>query len=196
MSGQAHTGVVDERVDRAERRTDLGDRAGGRPGLGHVGGDRVRPGARAGELAGDLGEALRVAIDDAHRSALVGEQVRGRAPHPARGARDDRDPAGDRAAQGRQARHAEPPSRRRIAPVQKLDASLAKYSAAPATSPGSPPRPSAIVARARASKASMSHAFEMSVRNGPAMMQFTRTFGPSAFAKPSVSALSPAFAAA
>src|SRR3954451_1291235 len=42
----------------------------------------------------------------------------------------------------------------------------------------------------------MSHALEMSVRNGPAMMQLTRTFGPSAFANPSVIALSAALAAA
>ena len=36
----------------------------------------------------------------------------------------------------------------------------------------------------------------MSVRNGPAMMQFTRTFGPNARAKAIVIAFSPAFAAA
>ena len=41
-----------------------------------------------------------------------------------------------------------------------------------------------------------SHALEMSVRNGPAMMQFTRTFGPNACANASVSAFRPAFAAA
>jgi hypothetical protein len=41
----------------------------------------------------------------------------------------------------------------------------------------------------------MSQAFEMSVRNGPAMMQFTRTVGPKALAKPSVRAFRPALAA-
>ncbi len=35
----------------------------------------------------------------------------------------------------------------------------------------------------------------MSVRNGPAMMQLTRTVGPNALAKPSVNVFSPALAA-
>ena len=35
----------------------------------------------------------------------------------------------------------------------------------------------------------------MSVRKGPAMMQFTRTVGPNALAKPSVRVLRPALAA-
>src|SRR3954468_21249659 len=41
----------------------------------------------------------------------------------------------------------------------------------------------------------MSHAFEMSVKNGPATMQFTRTRGPYANANQPVIELRPAFAA-
>src|SRR5262245_42646865 len=41
----------------------------------------------------------------------------------------------------------------------------------------------------------MSHAFEMSVKKGPATMQLTRTFGPYANANERVIALRPAFAA-
>ncbi len=41
----------------------------------------------------------------------------------------------------------------------------------------------------------MSHALEMSVRNGPAMIVFTRTSGPYSNANERVSAFSPAFAA-
>src|SRR5215470_2453992 len=40
------------------------------------------------------------------------------------------------------------------------------------------------------------HALEMSVRNGPAWMQFTRTLGPKACAKAMVRAFRPALAAA
>ena len=40
-----------------------------------------------------------------------------------------------------------------------------------------------------------SHALEMSVRKGPAMIVLTRTVGPKALAKPSVSVFSPALAA-
>src|SRR5207245_5953664 len=43
--------------------------------------------------------------------------------------------------------------------------------------------------------ASTFHAFEMSVRNGPAIIQFTRTLGPYACAKAMVKALRPALAA-
>ena len=74
--------------------------------------------------------------------------------------------------------------RARSWPVVKLDASLAKYSAVPTTSSGSPPRLSAKRC-APCSKASMSQALVTSVRNGPAMMQLTRTDGPSAWANPS-----------
>src|SRR5438034_5100604 len=49
--------------------------------------------------------------------------------------------------------------------------------------------------RARSRNFSMSQAFEMSVRNGPGWMQLTRTFGPNAWAKPTVMALMPALAA-
>ena len=48
---------------------------------------------------------------------------------------------------------------------------------------------------AAASKAGMSQAAVTSVMNGPAMMQLTRTVGPKAWAKPTVSAFSPALAA-
>ncbi len=37
-------------------------------------------------------------------------------------------------------------------------------------------------AAARVRNRSMSHAFEMSVRNGPTWIAFTRTVGPNAFA--------------
>ena len=53
-----------------------------------------------------------------------------------------------------------------------------------------------MVSCARLRNASRSHALEMSVRNGPGMMQFTRTVGPNARAKPSVIAFTAAFAAA
>src|SRR4051794_9057946 len=46
------------------------------------------------------------------------------------------------------------------------------------------------------SKASRSQALLMSVRNGPGMMQFTRTLGPNARAMPTVMALRPALAVA
>ena len=41
----------------------------------------------------------------------------------------------------------------------------------------------------------MSQALEMSVRNGPAMMQLTRTLGPYSWAKATVRLLSPPLAA-
>ena len=53
-----------------------------------------------------------------------------------------------------------------------------------------------MVVLARSRKASRSHALEMSVRKGPGMMQFTRTVGPNARAKPSVIAFTAALAAA
>ena len=49
--------------------------------------------------------------------------------------------------------------------------------------------------RVRWARASMSHASEIVVRNGPGMIALTRTFGPSAWAKPTVIAFTPAFAA-
>ena len=42
----------------------------------------------------------------------------------------------------------------------------------------------------------MSHALEMEVRKGPGMIALTRTSGPNACARPTVIALTPAFAAA
>src|SRR4029077_112117 len=65
----------------------------------------------------------------------------------------------------------------------------------PTISFGSPPR---FIARRGACSFRddfMSHPFDMSVRNGPATMQLTRTFGPYANANDRVIELSPAFAA-
>ena len=78
----------------------------------------------------------------------------------------------------------------------KLEAAEAKYSAAPTISLGWPPRCRRMVEAARALKPSMSHALAISVRKGPGMMQFTRTFGAKACANPAVIAFRPAFAAA
>ena len=80
------------------------------------------------------------------------------------------------------------------APVVKLADGLARNSAAPTISSGSPPR-----RRARRVsidlKVSGAQALEMSVRKGPAWMQLTRTFSPKAKARDRVSELRPAFAA-
>src|SRR5262249_11162821 len=92
-------------------------------------------------------------------------------------------------------RYGEPPSTRTSVPVVKLADGLARNSAAPTISFGSPPRFIASRGAWNLRNASMSHAFEMSVRNGPATMQFTRTFGPYANANERVIELSPAFAA-
>ena len=81
-----------------------------------------------------------------------------------------------------------------IAPVVKLADGLARNSAAPTISSGSPPRPKARRVL-NASKVCGVHALEMSVRNGPAWMQFTRTFLPNAKASERVSELMPALAA-
>ena len=88
-----------------------------------------------------------------------------------------------------------PPSTRSTVPVVKLDASLARYSAAPTISCGWPPRPIGYFA-ACCWNASRSHALEMSVKNGPAMIVLTRTFGPYAWANPTVRTSSPDLAAA
>src|SRR6202012_1997282 len=86
-----------------------------------------------------------------------------------------------------------PPSARRIEPVVKLDASEAKNNAAPTISVGSPARCSDRPLNGLRAAWSRFHDLLTSVRNGPAIKVLTRTFGPSARAKPSVIALSPAF---
>src|SRR5713101_5505304 len=89
-----------------------------------------------------------------------------------------------------------PPSIVRIAPVVKLAASLARYSAAPTILLGSPARCSGQVLLERFLNSSVcAQTLLTSVRNGPDMMQLTRTFGPYSCANAIVIALSPAFAA-
>ena len=91
--------------------------------------------------------------------------------------------------------HCAPPSTVRIVPVVKLEASLARYNAAPTISSASPARRMGNV-RARSAKRSMSHVRAIVVRNGPGMIALTRTRGPNAWASPTVMAFTPAFAAA
>src|ERR1700727_722805 len=86
-----------------------------------------------------------------------------------------------------------PPSARTIEPVVKLDASEAKNNAAPTISAGSPARCSDRPLNGLCAAWPRFHDLLTSVRNGPAIKVLTRTFGPSARAKPSVIALSPAF---
>src|ERR1700752_932115 len=86
-----------------------------------------------------------------------------------------------------------PPSARTIEPVVKLDASEAKNSAEPMISVGSPARCSDRPPNGLCVAWSRFHDLLTSVRKGPAIKVLTRTFGPSARAKPSVIALSPAF---
>src|SRR3984885_3870396 len=86
-----------------------------------------------------------------------------------------------------------PPSTRNIEPVVKLDASDAKNKAAPTISAGSPARCSDRLPNVLCAAWSRFHDLLTSVRKGPAIKVLTRTFGPSARAKPSVIALSPAF---
>src|SRR5271156_3094146 len=86
-----------------------------------------------------------------------------------------------------------PPSTRNIEPVLKLDASDAKNSAPPTISGGSPARCSDRLPKGLCAGSSRFHDLLTSVRKGPAIKVLTRTFGPSARAKPSVIALSPAF---
>ena len=62
-----------------------------------------------------------------------------------------------------------------MAPVVKLDAGLARKSAALTISSGLPGRPIALGVLSRALRASQ--ALEMSVRNGPGDKVLTRTFG-------------------
>jgi hypothetical protein len=78
-----------------------------------------------------------------------------------------------------------------VAPVVKLDAGLARNRAAVTISSGRPGRPRALF---DFSRASAGHAFEMSVRNGPGEMVFTRTLGPYSAASDRVMALRAAFA--
>src|SRR5277367_4089796 len=85
-----------------------------------------------------------------------------------------------------------PPSARTIEPVVKLDASDARNKAAPTISVGSPARCSVRLLNGLCAACSRFHALLTSVRKGPAIKVLTRTFGPSARAKPSVIALSPA----
>src|SRR5690349_10603073 len=84
-----------------------------------------------------------------------------------------------------------PPSIRIVAPVVKLDASDARYSAAPTHSSGRPMRPNGTIAPDFISGV---HALVMSVSTGPGRIAFTRTVGAYASARPTVSALSPALA--
>src|SRR5882757_4110200 len=86
-----------------------------------------------------------------------------------------------------------PPSTRSIEPVVKLDASEAKNNAAPMISVGSPARCNDRLLKGLCAAWSRFHDLLTSVRKGPAIKVLTRTFGPSARAKPSVIALSPAF---
>ena len=86
------------------------------------------------------------------------------------------------AALGTDGAYGAPPSTRMTAPVVKLAEGLARNSAAPTISSGSPPRPSANRCL-KFSNVSGGHALEMSVRNGPAWMQFTRTLRPKAKAR-------------
>src|SRR5216683_4995666 len=83
----------------------------------------------------------------------------------------------------------------RIAPVVKVEASVARYRAAPTISSGRPPRFKAKVS-ARFEKTTGSQALLTSVRKVPAMIALQRTIGPKACAKPTVIALSPALAEA
>src|SRR5439155_20426590 len=64
--------------------------------------------------------------------------------------------------------YAAPPSTRMTAPVVKLDARLARQTAAPTIPAGSPPRWRASGAWALRRKAARSHASLMSVKHGPA----------------------------
>ena len=73
----------------------------------------------------------------------------------------------------------------------KLDAGLARNSAAVTISSGRPGRPSALVAFSRASGV---QALAMSVRNGPGEIVLTRTLGAYSRAKETVIAFSAAFA--
>src|SRR5882762_1062895 len=86
-----------------------------------------------------------------------------------------------------------PPSARTIEPVVKLAASEAKNNAAPTISVGSPARCIDRPLNGLCAAWSRFPDLLMSVRKGPAIKGLTRTFGPSARAKPSVIALSPAF---
>src|SRR6185437_9822030 len=86
-----------------------------------------------------------------------------------------------------------PPSARTIDPVVKLDASDAKNKAAPTISTGSPARCRDRPPNGLCAACSMFHDLLTSVRKGPAINVLTRTFGPSARAKPSVIAFRPAF---
>ena len=84
-----------------------------------------------------------------------------------------------------------PPSQRIMAPVVKLEAGLASRSAVVTISSGRPGRPAEF--RALCRSASL-QALEMSVKNGPAEMALTRTFGPYSRASETVIAFRAALA--
>ena len=88
---QALTGVVDQDVDAPEGVAGGGDQALQRARRGDVG----RDGQRAGQLAGQLVQAVRTPGGQHDPCAGVREPARGRGPDAGRRAGDDADGVGD-----------------------------------------------------------------------------------------------------
>ncbi len=108
LDRDAHARVVDEDVDRAELPRDLVDDLDDRARIGDV--ERPTGGQLPGgdDLAGDRIDTSSVAIGDRDLGAFVGEQVRDRASHSARGTRHDHDFVAHAATSTRQTRHGRP----------------------------------------------------------------------------------------
>ena len=108
LDRDAHARVVHQDVDRTELLRDLGDHLDDRAGVGDVERPtgRRRPGGD--DLTGHCVDTVRVAVGDRDLGALVGEEVRDRAAHSARGTRHDHDFVAHAATSTRQTRHGRP----------------------------------------------------------------------------------------
>ena len=96
---QAHPGVVHQDVETPEARHDLAHHLRDAPGVLHVELPGRRRSPRLLDLLGDPGNPLAVAIHDGDPHPLVGEELGGGAPDPARRSGDERDLARDPAVQ-------------------------------------------------------------------------------------------------
>ena len=101
-SKHAHAGVVHQDVDAAEAGDDVVDQAVELRRIAHIGDEPGRLPAGRRDLVDHGLHTVRAEIDDRDPRPLVGEQVRRRAAHAARGARHDCGLAGDRPGQLRQ----------------------------------------------------------------------------------------------
>ena len=101
-SEHAHARVVHEDVDAAEAGDDVVDQAMELRRVAHIGDEPGRLPAGRRDLVDHGLHTVRAEVDDRDPRTLVGEQVRRRAAHAARGARHDCGLAGDRPGQLRQ----------------------------------------------------------------------------------------------